>query len=366
MGENKKRTILVIDDSQENINLISKMLQESFNVTQALNGKEGIARASDFPKPDLVLLDIMMPEMDGYEVLKVLKDDPATKKIPVIFISALGDSENETKGLELGAVDYITKPLSMPVVQARIKTHLELKEFRDSLAEAADERNMELDLTLNHLKQAYMELNEANNQLRSSWIETIYRLTRAAEYKDEETGDHIKRVGLYTREVAEAMGMDKEFVETIYYSSPIHDIGKVGVPDEILLKPGNLTPEEKDIMESHTTIGAKILEGSDSAFLRMARDIALSHHERWSGKGYPNGLKGEEIPLSSRIMNIVDQYDALRSRRPFKSSFSHQKSLEIITTGDSRTSPDDFDPAVLEGFISRAAKFNEIYHTFAD
>jgi putative two-component system response regulator len=173
-------------------------------------------------------------------------------------------------------------------------------------------------------------------------------------------------VGLYTREIAEAMGMDKGFVETIYYSSPIHDIGKVGVPDEILLKPGNLTAEEQQIMESHTTIGAKILEGSDSEFLKMARDITLSHHERWSGTGYPTGLKGEEIPLPSRIMNIVDQYDALRSRRPFKSSFSHQKTIEIITKGDSRTSPDDFDPAVLDGFVNRAAKFNEIYHTFAD
>mgnify|MGYP001819147141 CR=1 FL=1 len=335
MGEKQKRNILIIDDSLENINLIARMLESSYQVTQALSGKEGLQKTSEIPKPDLILLDIMMPEMDGYEVIEALKKDPATNHIPVIFISALGSSEDEAKGLELGAVDYITKPFSMPVVLARIKTHLELKELRDTLEEAADERNMELDLTLGHLKQAYMELNDAHNQIRTSWIETIYRLTRAAEYKDEETDDHIKRVGLYTREIAEAIGMDKEFIETIYYSSPIHDIGKVGVPDEILLKPGNLTPEEQQVMESHTTIGAKILEGSGSAFLKMARDIALSHHERWSGTGYPNKLKGEDIPLPSRIMNIVDQYDALRSRRPFKSSFSHQKAVEIITKGDS-------------------------------
>ncbi|MCL7487031.1 MAG: HD domain-containing protein [Desulfobulbaceae bacterium] len=308
----------------------------------------------------------MMPDIDGFEVIRQLKDNKDTRNIPVIFVSALGKTEDEARGLELGAVDYISKPFSIPVVMARIRTHLELKAFRDNLARDADERSMELDLTLAHLKKAYMELNEVHNQIRSSWIETIYRLTKAAEYKDEETEDHIRRVGLYTRELAQTMGMDKEFVDAIYYSAPIHDIGKVGIPDEILLKPANLTPEETKIIKSHTIIGARILEDSGSSFLDMARDIALSHHERWNGTGYPFGLTGEDIPLAGRIMNIVDQYDALRSRRPFKSSFSHTKAFEIITRGDGRTSPEDFDPAVLEGFIRCAAKFNEIYHTLAD
>lgn len=366
MDQSRRKTLLVVDDSRENLTVLSRALEGRYDVLQALNGPDALSKAKIFPKPDLILLDIMMPDMDGYEVIRILKESRETANIPVIFVSALGNTDNETRGLELGAVDYISKPFTIPVVLARIRTQLELKAFRDNLEEVADERNMELNLTLDHLRKAYMELNELHNQVRASWIETIYRLTKAAEYKDVETESHIKRVGLYTRELAAAMGMDKEFVETIYFSAPIHDIGKVGVPDEILLKPGNLSPEETAIMQSHTTIGARILEGSDSSFLKMARDIAQSHHERWNGTGYPFGLSGEEIPPASRIMNIVDQYDALRSRRPFKSSFSHLKALEIITRGDGRTTPEDFDPAVLEGFIACAVKFNEIYHTFAD
>jgi len=366
MADNTRETILIVDDSQDNLKILTRMLEDDYNVILAQSGYEALSKAADKPRPGLILLDIMMPDMDGYDVLRNLKEDAQTMRIPVIFISALGRTDDEARGLELGAVDYIAKPFSMPVIKARIKTHLDLKRFRENLERNAEETSMELDLTLAHLKKAYMELNEAHNKVRSAWIESIYRLTLAAEYKDEETASHIKRVALYTRELAEAMGMDREFVDSIYHSSPIHDIGKVGIPDEILLKPGNLTPEESEIMKSHTTIGAKILEGSGSGFLKMARDIALSHHERWNGTGYPHGIAGEKIPLAARIMNIVDQYDALRSRRPFKSSFSNQKAFEILTVGDGRTTPDDFDPDVLQGFIACATKFNEIYHTFAD
>ncbi len=366
MDETVNRTILVVDDSRDNLNVLTRMLEDDYFVLQALSGHEALSMAAESPGPDLILLDIMMSDIDGYQVLQTLKEDKNTRDIPVIFISALGRTDDEARGLELGAVDYIAKPLSMPVVKARIKTHLELKRFKENLKKDAAEANIELDLALAHLRKAYIELNEAHNQVRTAWIESIYRLTLAAEYKDEETGSHIKRVGLYTRELAEAMGMDSEFIDAIYFSSPIHDIGKVGIPDEILLKPGNLTPEESEIMKSHTLIGEKILGGSGSTFLKMARDIALSHHERWNGTGYPHGISGEEIPLSARIMNIVDQYDALRSRRPFKSSFSSQKAFEIITVGDGRTTPEDFDPEVLQGFIACATKFNEIYHTFSD
>ncbi len=366
MDESRNKTILIVDDSQDNLNILARILQDKYFILQALSGTSALEKARTLPRPDLILLDIMMPDMDGFEVILKLREHKDTSNIPVIFVSALADTGDEARGLELGAVDYIPKPYSVPVVRARVKTHLELKEFQNNLTSLAENSSMELDLTLEHLKKAYTELNDIHNQVRSSWIETIYRLTLAAEYKDVETEDHIKRVGLYTRELAAAIGMDKEFVETIYYSSPIHDIGKVGVPDNILLKPGKLTPEELEVMKSHTTIGAYILEGSDSSFLKMAKDIALSHHEHWNGTGYPYGLSGEEIPLAGRIMSIVDQYDALRSRRPFKSSFSNQKAFEIITIGDGRTTPDDFDPEVLEGFIACAPKFNEIYHTFAD
>ncbi len=366
MDDSTKKTILIVDDDLNNLELLSRRLQEHYVVKQASSGLEALTEAAGYPIPDLILLDIKMPDIDGFEVIRKLKRDNQTKAIPVIFVTGLGKSDEEAKGLELGAVDYITKPFSMPVVMARINNHLELKALRDGLQEVADEYNMELDLTLSHLKKTFIELNEVHIQIKQSWVETIYRLTRAAEYKDEETGDHIKRVSLYTKELAGTMGMDREFVEAIYYASPIHDIGKVGIPDDILLKPGNLTPEEAEIMKTHTIVGAEILSGSKSSFMNMARDIALSHHERWNGKGYPNGLAGEEIPISGRIMNIVDQYDALRSRRPFKSSFSHTKTLEIITKGDNRTTPDDFDPAVFDGFMSCADRFNEIYSTFKD
>ncbi|GAB4334661.1 MAG: response regulator [Desulfobulbaceae bacterium] len=366
MNEGRSKTILVVDDSPDNLSMLSRMLRDHYFVIEAQRGHEALSLAGSRPIPDLILLDIMMPDMDGFEVLQSLKDDPVTRHIPVIFITALNRPEDEARGLELGAVDYISKPFSMPVILARVRTHIELRELRTKYEEAVENRDMELDLTLAQLKKAYMELNEIHSQVRSAWIESIYRLTLAAEYKDVETRHHIRRVGLYTRELAETIGMDREFVDTIFYSAPIHDIGKVGIPDEILLKPGNLTPEETAVMQSHTTIGARILEGSTSAFLKMAGEIALTHHERWNGTGYPNGLAGEAIPLASRIMNIVDQYDALRSRRPFKSSFSHQKAIEIITRGDGRTSPEDFDPDVLEGFIACKDKFNEIYHTFAD
>lgn len=365
MDEIGKKTILIVDDSRDNLNILSRTLEGTYDVLHAISGLEALSKAKT-SKPDLILLDIIMPDMDGYEVIRVLKESRDTRNIPVIFVSALGNSDSEARGFELGAVDFISKPFRIPVIMARIRTHLELKGLRDNLEQVADERTMELNLTLDHLNKAYMELNDVHNEVRASWIETIYRLTRASEYKDVETESHIKRVGLYTRELAGAIGMDKEFVDTIYFSAPIHDIGKVGVPDEILLKPGNLSPEETEIMQNHTTIGARILEGSGSSFLKMARDIAQSHHERWNGTGYPHGLSGEEIPLASRIMNIVDQYDALRSRRPFKSSFSSQKAFQIITLGDGRTTPEDFDPAVLEGFIACATKFNEIYHSLAD
>ena len=265
MDESRK-TILIVDDSQDNLNVLNRILQDKYFIAQALSGTSALEKAQTLPHPDIILLDIMMPDMDGFEVLQKLKENKDTSNIPIIFVSALTDTGDEARGLELGAVDYIPKPYSVPVVRARVKTHLELNEFQNNLKNDVEERSMELNLTLEHLQKAYTELNQIHNQVRSSWIETIYRLTLAAEYKDVETEDHIKRVGLYTRELAAAMGMDQEFVETIYYSSPIHDIGKVGIPDKILLKPGNLTPEELETMKSHTTIGSYILEGSDPLF----------------------------------------------------------------------------------------------------
>lgn len=346
MAQNfEKRTILVVDDTPENIDILDEILGKDYIIKAALSGEKALKIAGAETPPDLILLDIMMPFMDGYEVCRRLKASDATKKIPVIFITTKGEVADEEKGFKIGALDYITKPVSPPIVQARVRTHMNLYVHQENLEELVARRT---------------------RQLREGYIDTIHRLTLASEYKDAETGAHIKRIGYYTKDIAERMGLGNEFTESILYASPMHDIGKVAIPDSIMLKPGSLDNEEWEVMKTHTTIGAKILEGSDSPFLQMAVDIAHFHHERWDGKGYPNGLRGEEIPLAARIMNITDQYDALRSKRPYKPPFDQEKTVSILTKGDGRTMPEHFDPDVLTAFQKAADTFAEIFETCND
>lgn len=359
-GENKKMAkVLIVDDREKNIDLLESLCETlNHDTIVARNGREAIEKAR-LESPDIILMDVMMPEMDGLEATEKLKSDEQTKFIPVIIVTALDSKDDKIRGISVGADDILSKPIDSWELSLRMRNSLRIKEYQDFLKDHNAFLEKKVDEKTEELKNAY----EKNRQ---SYIETIFRLNLAAEYKDEDTGAHLKRIGLFSKELAGTLGMNCEFSNAIYYSSPMHDIGKVGVPDSILLKPGKLTTEEVKIMKEHTTIGAKILENSESPFLKMAEEIALTHHERWNGKGYPNALKGEDIPLSGRIVNIVDQYDALRSKRPYKTALSHETVMKIITEGDGRTSPQDFDPEVLDAFGKSEKKFEEIYESSED
>lgn len=344
---NKTPRILVVDDEERNRRLLVVMLEaEGYAPTEAADGAQALELARHRP-PDIVLLDIMMPGMDGYEVARALKAGAATKAIPIVMVTALDDRDSRLRGLEAGAEEFITKPVDRNELRIRVRNLLRLKEFSDFLAD--------------HNRMLDAQVKERTQQLLSSYRETIATMTRAASYKDEETGAHVARISFYTVEIAEALGMDAEFRDAIHYASPMHDVGKIAIPDAILLKPGKFEPHEWEIMMTHAGLGEKLLRGTDSPYLVMGAEIAVGHHERWDGGGYPSGLKDEAIPLSARIMNVCDQYDALRSKRPYKPAFTHDKALEIITVGDGRTLPAHFDPAVLEAFKGCVGRFRDIF-----
>ena len=362
----KRNKILLVDDENRNIRLLEQLCKNlGYNTVTASSGQEAIDK-SITQMPDLILMDVMMPGMDGFEATESIKSNEITRHIPVIILTALGDKKDRIKGIAKGANDFLSKPFDVEELSLRIKNNLQIKEYHDFIKDHNMLLESEVIKRTEELNKAYEELDSSYHMVQKSYIETIQRLNMAAEYKDEDTGSHIRRTSLYTKELASALGMDFDFIETIYYASPMHDIGKVGIPDGILMKNGSLTPEEWIVMKSHTTIGAKILSGSESHLLKMAEEIALSHHERWNGSGYPSGLKGEDIPLSGRITNIVDQYDALRSKRPYKVNLHHDTVVKIITEGDGRTSPDDFDPVIMEAFKKCVKKFDEIFNTESD
>jgi putative two-component system response regulator len=329
-----KQTVLVVDDFPDNIAVFSKILSGEYRVKAAKNGVKALQIAFD-SIPDLILLDIMMPGMDGYEVCRRLKGDPRTKNIPIIFVTAKGETEDEAMGFELGAVDYIAKPVSPSIVLARVKNHLQLYDNKRELETAVSHRTAEL----------------ARTQL-----EIIRRLGRAAEYKDNETGMHVIRMSYYSCVIARAIGMGDAEVSLILNATPMHDVGKIGISDEILLKPGKLTPQERKIMETHSEIGAEIIGRHDNALLKMARSVALSHHEKWDGSGYPHGLKGKDIPIESRIVAIADVFDALTSRRPYKEPWPVEKAIALIQS----ESGSHFDPELVSVFMDNIQEVLEI------
>ena len=350
--EQARAKILVVDDTKTNIEVLEGVLSEHYDVFVAKNGRKAIEIAEKV-HPDLILLDVMMPEMNGYDTLREMRTREDLKNIPVFFLTAKSDNESEQIGLDLGAVDYIAKPFSPTLVLLRVKNQLEYKRQRDHLHELVAEKTADLRRTLKVM---------------------LTSLGSLAEFRDPETGEHIKRTQIIVQRLAEKLRSNPKFAETIpsneyidYYATaaPLHDIGKVGIEDEILRKPGKLTDEERAVMRKHPKMGYDVLmsatqELHDNPMVKIAADIALGHHEQWDGNGYPNGLKGDEIPVGARLMAVADVYDALVSRRPYKEPFPHEVAVAEIL-GKKGT---QFDPDVVDAFIAIADELPETYEKF--
>jgi putative two-component system response regulator len=335
----KKFKILIIDDQIENIDVLKEILEDQY-VIYAIKDSTKVVEFVKKNPPDIILLDIMMPEIDGYELCITLKKDPLWAKIPIIFITADSSIDSEEKGLKLGAVDYITKPIKPAVVRARVETHLELYSFRKELEEKVIQRTKEIEDTK---------------------LQIIRILGRAAEFKDNETGMHVIRMSHYSKLIASVLFPDdKKWVDLIFKAAPMHDIGKIGIPDHILQKEGSLDEDEWKIMKDHPNFGAEIIGDDKNELLRLAGEIALAHHEKYDGTGYPRGLKGKDIPLSARIITIADVFDALTTKRPYKEAWDTQTALQYMEKNTGK----HFDPeifAVFKSIIPQVMQIKEKY-----
>lgn len=339
MSDRKK--ILVVDDEEKNRELLEAMLIPlDYSVDRASDGEEALKKVADNP-PDLILLDVMMPRMNGFEVAKRLKTDQTHKIIPIVMVTALKDVENKVKAIANGVDDFLSKPVDSSELKARVNSLLKVKEYNDHMIHY--QKKLEQDV-----RKRTLELQVAFTKIKKASLDTIYRLSRAAEYKDDDTGAHLKRMSNYSAAVARKLGLQDKTVESILYAAPMHDVGKIGIPDRILLKPGKLDPAEWETMKLHVDIGVKILEGAEEGFLKLAEVIAHTHHEKWDGTGYPNALKATAIPLAGRIVAIADVFDALTSKRPYKEPFSVEKSIDILK----QSRGNHFDPDVVDAFLA--------------
>jgi len=320
--------LLVVDDESTNLQLMRRLLDQDYRLLFAKDGPRALELAK-VERPDLILLDVMMPGMNGHEACRHLKGDPATAAIPVIYVTALTEAEDEVEGFETGAVDYINKPVSAAILRARVRTHLSLV----------------------HL-----------DELRQSRLELVQRLGRAAEYKDTETGYHVVRMSHYAAVIARAIGQSEAWVEDLLAAAPMHDIGKIGIPDHILSKPGKLTPEEWEVMKRHPAIGAAIIGEHMDKMLAMARSAALTHHEKWDGSGYPAGLAGEAIPLEGRVVAVADVFDALTSVRPYKRPWTNEEAADLIKSEAGR----HFDPKIVEAFLRSLPEILAVQQRYVD
>lgn len=341
--------ILIVDDLEVNVTLLTRMLGAAgYRCVTSTTDPCTVCALHARHHYDLILLDLLMPNMDGFQVMEGLKEIEPDGYPPVLVISA--QPGQKLRALKAGARDFVSKPFELPEVLARVRNLLEMRLLHNELHQCNDA-----------LEQRVRERTRA---LQDSYLETIFTMTRAAEHKDEDLGSHVQRISAFSRVLAGLLGLDTGFVETIFFASPMHDIGKIGIPDRVLLKPGALTPDEWEVMRRHTTMGARILCNGTSPYLKMGAEIALNHHERWDGGGYPNGLRGEAIPLAARVMNICDIYDALRSRRPYKPALDHRRTMDIITHGDGRTALAHFDPAILATFLEHHTRFRDIFEEY--
>ena len=357
-----RKTILVVDDTPDILKLMSDLLRDTYRVKLANSGEKALKAVEGDNPPDLILLDIMMPGMSGYEVFQKLKANSTTHHIPVIFLTAMESIEDEQKGLQMGASDYITKPISPPIMLARVKTQLENKAAADFLRNQADFLNA--------------EVQRQTQMLSAVQDATVQAMASLAETRDSDTGNHIRRTQFYVKALAEELKTHPRFarvltpdmIQLLFKTAPLHDIGKVGIPDRILLKPGRLTPEEFEIMKTHTTLGkiainnAQVALGVPVEFLKIAEEIAYGHQEKWDGSGYPQGLCGENIPVSARLMAVADVYDALISRRIYKDPIPHEKAITIIQ----ESAGSHFDPDMVQAFLAVQEEFRAIAARYSD